>query len=336
MIYPEFLKQGNLIDVPAPSDGAYNDKYIARHKNAKIKLKNKGYKINLSKNIFNSKRARSADEKIRARELNEMFEDDSKALICAAGGEFLVEILPYVDFRKIVNNPKWVVGFSDPTGILFPITTKYDIATVYGMNFSNFGAEKLHKSLKNGLKILEGNIIEQENYELYEEEGFEKITGLEGYNLTEKVYWKTLSGKNERFKGRIIGGCIDIITELAGTKYDGVKEFNEKYKEDGIVWYFDNCELSKEELLRVLWKFNELEYFKYTKGIVFGRNGLETSFNYETMADALKDSVISKLNIPIIYDADISHKGPSITIINGAIAEITCKDGKGSVKFELK
>ena len=102
MIYPEFLKQGNLIDVPAPSDGAYNDKYIVRHKNAKIKLENKGYKINLSKNIFNSKRARSADEKIRARELNEMFEDDSKALICAAGGEFLVEILPYVDFRKIV------------------------------------------------------------------------------------------------------------------------------------------------------------------------------------------------------------------------------------------
>ena len=87
---------------------------------------------------------------------------------------------------------------------------------------------------------------------------------------------------------------------------------------------------------RVLWKFNELGYFKYTKGIVFGRNGLETSFNYETMADALKDSVISKLNIPIIYDADISHKGPSITIINGAIAEITCKDGKGIVKFELK
>lgn len=336
MIYPGFLKQGDLIDVPAPSDGAYNDKYIARHKNAKIKLTKRGYEINLSKNIFNSKRGRSEIAEKRAEELNRMFKDNSKVLMCAAGGEFLVEILAYVDFEKIVKNPKWVVGFSDPTGILFPITTKYDIATIYGTNFSSFGAEKLHKSIEDNLKILEGNVIEQISYDLYEEESFEKVTGLEGYNLTEKVYWKILDGKEVKIKGRMIGGCIDIITELSGTKYDGTNEFIEKYKDDGIIWYFDNCELSKEELLRVLWKFNELEYFKYTKGIIFGRNGEETSYNYETMEEALKDSVLSKLSVPIIYDADISHKGPSMTIINGAIAEITCKDGKGSVKFELE
>ena len=279
---------------------------------------------------------RSADEKTRARELNEMFESNSNGIICASGGEFLVEILPYVDFLKLADNPKWVEGFSDPTGLLYTITTKYDIATIYGTNFSSFGAEEYHKSIYDNLEILNGNIIEQYSYDLYEEESFEKTTGLEGYNLTEKVYWKTLRGKEENLKGRIIGGCLDIIAELAGTKYDNIKEFDEKYKNDGIIWYFDNCELSKEELIRVLWKFNELGYFKHTKGIVFGRNGEEKSYFYETMEEALKDSVISKLNIPIIYDADISHKGPSITIINGAIAEITCKDGKGIVKFELK
>ena len=137
-------------------------------------------------------------------------------------------------------------------------------------------------------------------------------------------------------QGRIIGGCIDIITELAGTKFDGVKEFNERYKDDGIIWCFDNYELSKESLMRTLWKFNELGYFKYTKGIIFGRNGQEISYCYDTMEDTIKDSVLSKLNVPIIYDADISHKGPSMTIINGAIAIINCKDGKGNIKFELK
>ena len=336
MFYPKFLKKGDLIDVPAPSDGAYNDKYIARHKNAKVKLENLGYKINLSKNIFTSKKARSADAITRANELNEMFESSSNGIICAAGGEFLVEILQYVKFEKIAKNPKWVEGFSDPTGILFPITTKYDIATIYGTNFSSFGAEEYHNSIYNNLEILKGNIIKQQSFDLYEEESFEKVTGLEGYNLTEKVCWKTLSGKEEKISGRIIGGCLDIIAELAGTKYDGAREYNERYKEDGIIWYFDNCELSKEELIRVLWKFKELEYFKYIKGIIFGRNGQETSYNYETMKEALEDSVISKLDVPIIYDADISHKGPSMTIINGAIAEITCKNGKGSVKFELK
>lgn len=336
MIYPKFIKSGDTIGVPAPSDGAYCEEYVARYKNAKLNLEKRGYKVQLSNNIFHSEKGRSSDAISRAEEMNEMFENNTNAIICAAGGEFLVETLPYIDFNKLVQNPKWVVGFSDPTGILFPLTTKYDIATMYGNNLKTFGAQNLHKSLEENLEILQGNLITQNSYELYENERAEKITGLEGYNLTEKVYWKTIDGKEAIIKGRIIGGCLDIITELAGTKYDGIKEFNEKYKEDGIIWYFDNCELSKETLMRTLWKLNEMEYFKYTKGIIFGRNGQEVSYNYETMEEALKDSVLSKLNVPIIYDADISHKGPSMTIINGAIATVCCKDGKGSIKFELK
>lgn len=336
MIYPKFIKSGDTIGVPAPSDGAYCDEYVARFKNAKLNLENRGYQVQLSKHIFHSEKGRSSDAISRAKEINDMFENNTNAIVCAAGGEFLVEILPFIDFSKLVQNPKWIVGFSDPTTLLFPITTKYDIATMYGNNFKTMGAQEWHKSLEENLEILQGNLIIQNSYELYENERAETLTGLEGYHLTDKVYWKTIDGKEAIIKGRIIGGCLDIITELAGTKYDGIKEFNEKYKQDGIIWYFDNCELSKETLIRTLWKLNEMEYFKYTKGIVFGRNGQEVSYNYETMEETLKDSVLSKLNIPIIYDADISHKGPSMTIINGAIATAHCKDGKGSIQFELR
>ena len=336
MIYPEFIKQGDIIGVPAPSDGAYCEEYVRRYKNAKSNLEKIGYKVELSENIFHSERGRSSDAISRAEELNNMFENEVNAIMCAAGGEFLVEILPYIDFAKAVKNPKWVQGFSDPTGLLFPLTTKYDIATIYSNNFKSFGAEEYHKSLEENLEILSGNLIKQDSYDMFENERTERVTGLEGYNLTDKVCWKTINNKEVTMQGRIIGGCIDIITELAGTRFDGVKEFNEKYKDDGIIWYFDNCELSKESLMRTLWKFNELGYFKYTKGIIFGRNGQEVSYNYDTMKDAIKDSVLSKLNVPIIFDADISHKGPSMTIINGAIATINCKDGKGNITFELK
>ena len=260
---------------------------------------------------------------------------DINFIICAAGGEFLVEILPYVNFNKLIENPKFIQGFSDPTGLLFPITTKYDIATIYGNNFGEYGAEVYDRSVIENLEILQGNLIEQQSYELYENERAERITGLEGYNFTTKVEWKVLDNKKANITGRIIGGCLDIISELAGTKYDGTKQFNEKYKEDGIIWYFDNCELSKEELIRTLWKLNELGYFKYTKGIIFGRNGAEISCLDYTMEEALKDSVIYELKIPIIYDADVSHKGPCFTIINGAIASIECENEKGNIRFKL-
>ena len=337
MIYPNFLKQGSCIGVPAPSSGAYNNLYNNRYNNAKKKLEEKGYKVVLSKNIFNSYKMRSAPAKERAEELNKMIENKNiNFIICAAGGEFLVEMLPYVDLQKIQTNPKFIQGFSDPTGILFPVTTKYDIATIYGNNFGDYGAECDDKSILDNIQIITGNIIEQKNYELYEDERAERITGLEGYNLTKKVEWKSLNNSEITVTGRIIGGCLDIISEIAGTKYDGTNEFNEKYKNDGIIWYFDNCELSKEELIRTIWKLNELDYFKYAKAIIFGRNGEETSCIGYTMEEALQDSVISNLNIPIIYDTDISHKGPCLTIINGAIATIKYANKRGRIDFELK
>ena len=337
MLYPKFIEKNNTIGVPAPSDGANSPMKINKYYNAKAKLEKLGYKIELSKYMFNSENARSASAKERATELNRMFESKNIDYIsCAAGGEFLVEILPYVKFENLIKNPKFIEGFSDPTGLLFPITTKYDIATIYGVNFSNYGVQDYSRDMLEHLELIKGNLVEQQNYEMYEDERPDILTGLEGYNFTDKVEWKILNGDSVNVKGRIIGGCLDIISEIAGTKYDGTAQFNTKYKYNGIIWYFDNCELSMEELIRTMWKLNELDYFKNTKAIIFGRNGINISCLGYTMAEALRDSVIGKLNIPIIYDADISHKGPCLTIINGSVATIKCENGKGSIKFELK
>lgn len=337
MIYPEFIKQGETIGVPAPSAGAGTDEKKNKFLNAESTLKEFGYKLCLSKNLLNSERGRSADKKVRAEEINNMFKDEEiKLILCAAGGEFMIETLPYVVFEQIKQNPKFICGFSDPTSLIYPITTKCDIATIYGQNFGSFGMEELHQSQKDFLEIIKGNLITEHSYDLYEEEDFETVTGLEGYNLTEKVYWKTLNEKEVSLQGRIIGGCFDIIAELAGTKYDGIKEFNKKYKKDGIIWYFDNCELSMEDTIRTLWKFNELGYFKYAKGVIFGRFGVDKTYYDYDAKSCLEDSVLGELNIPIIYDADISHKAPCLCIINGAIATVNVKEGKGEISFELK
>ena len=336
MIYPKFVNPNGCIGIPAPSAGADTIQRVNKMNKAKENLEKLGYKLVLSNNLCSNEKGRSASANIRAQEINNMFENkEIDFILCAAGGEFGVEMLPYVKFELIKKNPKFVAGFSDPTGLLYPITTLYDIASIYGQNFGALGTLEMYKHQKDFLEIIKGNIIEENSYELYEEEPLEKITGLEGVNLAQKVYWKTLDRNSVNIKGRIIGGCLDIIAELAGTKYDGSNRFNQKYKDDGIIWYFDNCELSMEETIRTLWKLNELEYFKYTKGIIFGRFGQnKTYFDYDVKT-CLKDSALGKLNIPIIYDADISHKPPCLTIINGSIATINVQNGKGKIKFEL-
>lgn len=337
MIYPKFIKENSCIGVPAPSAGADCQERINKSLNAKKTLEGLNYRLLLSKNLLKCENGRSAPAKERAKEINDMFSNkEVDMILCAAGGEFLVEILPYIDFDIIKENPKFIAGFSDPTGLLYPITTKCDISTIYGQNFTSFGTEILHQSQIDFLDIIKGNLKEEHSYDLYENEYIEKKTGLENYNLTEKVYWNTLDNKPVTIKGRIIGGCFDLISSIAGTKYDGINSFNEKYKNDGIIWYFDNCELSKEETIRVLWKMNELNYFKYAKGIILGRFGVDTTYYNYSVKSCLEDSILEELNIPIIYDADISHKAPCLTIINGAIADINVKNGKAKIVFEYK
>ena len=337
MKYPKFLKRNATIGVPAPSDGAGDALKKNRYENAVKFFKEKGYSLVLSDNLYQSTRGRSASARKRAEEINNMFErDDIDGILCAAGGDFLLEILPYINFDLIAKKEKLIGGFSDPTGILYPLTSKYDIATIYGNNFSSFGAEILQQNDLDFLSCIEGKATTFHSYEKYEEERVEKITGLEPNNFTKKVEWKTLDEKNTKIEGRILGGCFDIISELCGTKYDGIKEFNERYKEDGIIWFFDNCEITMEEVIRILWKMKELDYFKYAKGVIFGRFGVETTTYDYDVKTCLEDSILKDLNIPIIYDADISHKAPCIPIINGSYAIVECKDGKGTISFECK
>ena len=108
----------------------------------------------------------------------------------------------------------------------------------------------------------------------------------------------------------------------------------EKYKNDGIIWYFENYGYTNEEIARTLWRFKDNGYFKFTKGIIFGRSRVnESCYNIE-YEDVIKDS-LKDLDIPIILDADFGHLAPRMTIINGAIATINAENGKGSIKFEL-
>ena len=54
MLIPEFLKQGDLIGVPVPSDGSSCFAKEKRFLNAKKRLEDLGYQVKLSDNIFKS------------------------------------------------------------------------------------------------------------------------------------------------------------------------------------------------------------------------------------------------------------------------------------------
>ena len=327
MIYPKFLKAGDTIGICAPSAGVGHK--IEEFDKSLNNLRKEGYQIIETASVRNDSMPSNIPE-IRGKEFNELLNDKKIDMIwSASGGDFMIEMLDFVDEEALIKNPKWFAGYSDPTSLLFHITTNFDIATIYGNNAGSFDMTDLHLSLKNALKILKGDIVKQESFEKCERM---RVDSLDGYNLDTEVYWKTPNGEVD-ISGRLIGGCIDCLSFIIGTKYDGVAKFVEKYKNDGIIWYFDNFALKSEDLFNSLWHMKQAGWFKYAKGFVFGRTLFEGTMLDLSYEDAIKRALGEE--IPIVMDADIGHVAPKFTVINGVFGHVLANEGKGSLKMEL-
>lgn len=249
----------------------------------------------------------------RANELNRAFLDSKlKGLIACSGGDYLIQILEYIDFNKIKENAKWVQGQSDITNLLYLLTTKYDIATIYSFNVKSFGDKNLpSQMIENNISILKGTLpIQQE---------FSKSA----------IGWICIT-PFVPFKGRIIGGCLDSLKDLIGTKYDNTKEFINKYKNDGIVWYFDIAQMSNEDILRTIWQIKNAGWFRNCVGILIGRIENEVSYTGISLEEAVS-YYLEELQIPILINVDLGHTAPVITIVNGSIVKID-----KSKKYQIK
>lgn len=328
MKYPKFLSNNDVIGITAMSAGVgrYSESFDLSIKN----LNDNGFNIIETSSVRVDGCCSNTGE-VRAKELDELVTNsDVDMIMCACGGDFALEMLPFVNGENILKNPKWIMGASDPTSLLYYVTTKLDIATMYGFNAGSFDIRKLHESNKICFDYLKGNLVKQNSYDLYE--GDRTSRTIDCYNLDTPVVYENVNG-DMNISGRIIGGCIDVLKDLIGTKYDGTKEFIEKYKDDGIIWYFDNFALSSDDFYRTLIQMREAGWFSYTKGIIVGRV-MYPQINFDlTYQDAIKKAIT---NIPVVFNADIGHVVPKMTIINGAIASVECSNGKGSIEFELK
>jgi len=334
MNIPDFIKKGDIIGVTAPSAGFTEQVDLTKLESAKFNLSEKGYEVIETENVRKCEKGRSSTGKKRAEEFLSLIRNEEvRYILSASGGDFLMEMLEYLDYELIKANPKWIQGYSDNTGLIYPITTICDMATVYSGNVGDYGMSLWHDAVKNNLKILEGKNIEQKEFNLFENEYVKKITGYEGYNLTDKVKYEFVSeNKSESFTGRLLGGCLDVLIMLCGTKYDKTEEFVRKYKEDGIIWYLESFDLSSARIQCALWQLKEAGWFEGAKGFLFGRpcffrEEYETDFN-----EAVK-TALDSLNLPIITGCDIGHRPPRLTMINGLTAEISFDGAHFKMKY---
>lgn len=323
MIYPKFLSVHDTIGVTAPSAGVLDK--IESFERSCARLSEQGFSVIETKNVRTTGVV-SGTGMERAKQLKELFENSEVSMVLSAsGGDFLVDMLPFVDWEIMKKNPKWLQGYSDNTGLLFPYTINHDVATIYGPNAGGYDMTPLHEALQNSIAFWTGNMVSQHSYEQYQD-GF--VDDSKGYILTKPVVWETPHGEvNET--GMLIGGCLDVLQYLVGTAYADVPAFLERYKEEGFIWYFDIFAMKAEDCAHALWQMNQAGWFRYMKAMIIGRVCFPGSMLDMSYEEAVVQNFGDKL--PLILQADVGHVKPQMTMMNGAIATVMAKDGKGSL-----
>ena len=245
-----------------------------------------------------------------------MYLDDTiDFLISVCGGELLMELLEYIDFDKLKNaKPKYLLGYSDNTNLTFLLTTLCNVNSIYGINATAFSKMNL-RYVRDTFDFINGNKKEFDSYILYENE-------LEEYvNMVEYI-------GNVNIKGVLLGGCLEVLRTLCGTKYDKVVEYTSNKE---IIFYFDVCEYKPLEVYHALWQLRNANWFKNTIGFVFGRTA--NNYDYLSYEDAIYRA-LGDITDNIVINADLGHIHPIIPFENGRVCHMIVKDKKGHFIYE--
>lgn len=344
MIYPKFPKSGDTIGICAPSAGV-GSKIDSFDLSLEF-LHESGFKTRETESVRIDD-CPSAPADARGAEFNQLFADPEISMVMSAsGGDYNVEMLPCINPDIVRENPKWFAGYSDPTCIELYLTTVLDIATIYGVNAGAWDWRPLHKFQYDALSIIKGDLPVQTSYDFYSSKGFDDETL--SYEMDAEVVWSLLvpvhsseSTQGELFEetsldvsGRLIGGCIDVITWVMGTPYEDLEGFAERYKDDGLIWFFDNFALNPMDLMYAMIKMRHAGLFDSARVVIFGRTLITGDASDEDYLIQL-ERVFGELELPVIWNADIGHTKPSMTLINGAMAHLVYNDGKASISMEL-
>ncbi|MCI8309770.1 MAG: LD-carboxypeptidase [Clostridia bacterium] len=326
---PEKLKVGDEIRIIAPSRSMaiLGDDCINL---ATKRLEELGLKVTFAKHVkdFDSDYM-CTNAKDRAEDLNEAFRDKNvKAILTVIGGFNSNQILKYLDFDLIKNNPKILCGFSDITILLDSIYAKTGLVTYYGPHYSSFGMEKGFEYTMDKFKSMffeDGNVIVDSSKEWSDDAWF-----LDQENR-EFIKNNGMFVINEgEAKGTIVGGNLCTLNLLQGTEY------MPKFKEPTILFIEDDEMAGKLFLVefdRNLVSTIMQPYFENVKGIVIGREQKTSNMNKEKWIKLIKSKPELE-NIPVIAGCDFGHTTPIITFPIGGEAKLKAKDGE--IELEIK
>jgi muramoyltetrapeptide carboxypeptidase len=284
---PAFLKPGDLVSVVAPS-GALKE--IEAFEQGIEIWRSHGYRVKLGSNWDAHYGYLAGTDKQRREALAEAWNDtECKAILCVRGGyggARLLENWTWKDEKTLIQ-PKWLIGFSDVTGLLWSLI-KQGISGIHAPVLTTLAVEP-EWSLQRLFDCLEGRPLEP-------------LTGL-GWGGGQTT-------------GILIPANLTVATHLLGTFVQPSLE--------GAILALEDVTEAPYRIDRMLTQWRMTGAFKGVRGIALGRFSRCTpplGSNSWQVEKVLRDR-LQDLNIPIVAELPFGHDGANAALPVGSMARI--------------
>lgn len=290
-IRPDYLKAGDTVGVFALSN-AVTQSDLA---NGIAKLKSWGLVVVEADNLYNKDGRYAGTMSERIDGFQKLIDNPNiKALIAARGGYGVAQVLSYIDFSPMKSHPKWIVGYSDVTGIHIALNNM-GYETIHGPMVKTFGDNDSDESLR---KALFGELN----------------------NHSIKTNTNCVQGKAE---GRLVGGNLSLMYSMGGTLFD----LNAK---NAILLIEDTGE-ANYAIDRMLANLKLSGKLDGLKGVIVG--DFSTSQGNDRPIDEIIHNYFDDLNIPIIYGMNMGHEDKNLATYLGRTISIDVSESTATITY---
>lgn len=321
-IFPDKLKLGDEIRVIAPSRSLAIISKESR-KIANDRIEKLGLKLSFGKHVEEIDDFTSSTIDSRIEDLHNAFSDKNiKAILTVIGGFNSNQLLRYVDWGLIKNNPKILCGFSDITALNNAFFAKTGLVTYSGPHYSSFGQKLYFDYTLDYFKkcLMTNDSFEVRPSETWSDDAWYK--NQDNRNLIPNNGWLVINEGNA--KGTLLGANLCTFNLLQGTEY-----FPDITS--SVLFLEDDEESAPHDFDRDLQSLIHLPEFSKIKGLVIGRFQRTSEMTNEKLIQIIKTK--KELNLPVIANVDFGHTDPKITFPVGGEVELEFKETSSSIKI---
>lgn len=323
-LFPPKLKRGGIVRVIAPSDAHRSDNTDEVIRLAQQKLEEMGLKVTYGAHTDEIDEFKSSSIASRIEDLHAAFQDKEVTMVLASDGGWIAnQLLRYVNWEIIKNNPKIFCGFSDITALTNSFFAKTGLVTYSGPLFPYFamqeGAEYMVEYFKKCL-------FEEGEYEIRPSEVWSNDKWYESQAkrsfMPNEGFWIINEGEAE---GTLLGGNQCTLNLLQGTEY--MPDLT-----DSVLFLEDDYEVLPKTFDRDLQSLIHLPAFPGVKGIVIGRFEKASEMTNHLLTEIIKRKKELE-HLPVIANVDFGHTDPKITFPIGGKVKIKTENSKATISI---